>query len=178
MVTPEDDDGVVCIGAFFEGVEDATEHGVGVVDGGEVALNAFFPLSFGGDVVEVAVVGVTFTAFGEVFEVVFFVAGGELDAVEGEGFEVFGGDEPWLMGPVDTAGEEEGLFVCFGELLTDVLGDEVVAAKVFVGGFDRAPVGVGILPRAAYGKAGGADGWVEGLGDGIFAFFGGVVFIP
>lgn len=39
--------------------------------------------------VEVSVVSVTFAAFWEVCEVVFFISRWELDAFEGEGFEIF-----------------------------------------------------------------------------------------
>lgn len=82
------------------------------------------------------------------------------------------------MRAIDAAGEEERFVVFFGKLLADVFGDEVVSAEVFVACFDRAPVGVSVLPRPAFGEAGRADEWVEGFGDGIFGFFGGVVFIP
>ena len=120
------------------------------------------------DVGEVAVSGVG--ALGdtwEVVEVVGFEAGWELDVFERKEVEVLFGDEPGFVGAVDSGGEEEGFGVLFCKLVADPVGDEVVAAKFFVGGVERAPIGFDVHPGFT-GDGDGAVFGIEGSGEGVF----------
>ena len=110
VVAPENDDGIVAVRAGFERVEHAAKHGIGEVDGGEVGLDALFPLLVFEDVREVAVAGDALAFGGHIFQVVFLVAGRKLDGFEREWLEVLLGNEPRFVRAVDAASEEEGFF--------------------------------------------------------------------
>ncbi len=149
VVAPEHDDGVVAVRAVVECVEHAPEHGIGVVDGGEVGLDALFPLAVLLDVREVAVAGDALAFGGHVVEVVFLVSRRELDGFERKGFEILLRDKPRLVWAVDAAGEKEGFFVGALELLADPLRHQPVAAVFLIRDIERGPVGFTVLPRAA-----------------------------
>ena len=178
VVTPKDDDGIVGIGSILEGIENAAKHGVGKMDGGKVALNGLLPLTFITNVSEVAVRTGLFTGGGKVVEIVFAVAGRELDFFEREGFEVFFWNEPRLVRSVESAGEKEGGFLFDGELLGNPFRDFGITAKFFISGIERAPVGFDVLPRATAGEGKGAFFWVKGEGKGVFRFLFREVFVP
>ena len=178
VVAPKNDDGVVAMRTFIEGIEHAAEHGVGEMDGGEVGLDALFPLAVFLDVGKVAVAGELLACGGDVIKIPGLVAGAGLDRFEWKGFEVSFGHEPRFVRTVDAAGKEEGLVVGALELLADPLGDEPVAAEGFIGDIEGRPVGFGILPRAGDRQADRTFCGMERGRKGIVFFFRGIVVVP
>jgi hypothetical protein len=157
MVGPEDDDGVAAIGAGGEGVEDAADVGVGVVDAGEVAGDGAFPLAGGGDVIVVA--EAADGGFGHVGEVV-FEHGGEGDGVLWEFVEVLFRGVPGEVGAVEAAGEEEGLVVAALEEVAGPAGEAGVGG-VLVLNIEGAPIEVACAGDLIDGSFGGVEEAVE-----------------
>ena len=177
VIGPERDDGVAGVGPFLQSIEHVAEHGVGKVNGGEVTLHGGFPLLVFADVGEVTIGPAAFAFGRQVVEVVGLVAGRQLDGVQRKRLEIFLGHEPRLVRAVDAAGEEERAVVLFGELLADPLGDEKVAAIFFVGGVQRRPVGLDVLPRLTRNAHGPLLG-IERAWEGIFGFLFREILVP
>ncbi len=137
------------MGAVFEGIQHAAEHRVGKVNRSEVALDSLFPLTMIADVSEVTIGSAFLSCWRQIIEIVFAIAGRKLNRIERKGLEVFLRNKPGLVGAIDTTGEEEGLFLFAGQLITNPFRHQPVTAEFFVSCLERCPVGFNILPRTA-----------------------------
>ena len=85
MIRPEHHDGLVALGALLQRLQHPSEHGVGEVDRGEVALDSLLPLVLFLNVLEVAIGATALPLGGQVVQVIGLVARRELNFIEGEG---------------------------------------------------------------------------------------------
>ena len=104
MVGPEDYDGIVSAGRFFKSVKDVAEHGIGEVNGGEVALNTSSPFAVPLNVREVTISCQSPSRGRNVIEIIGPVTGGQLNLLNREGRKVLGGNKPRFVWPVESAG--------------------------------------------------------------------------
>ena len=113
VVGPHHDDGVVCLAAFFEGVEHSAEHVVGEVGGCKICLDGLLPLAVL-DYARVVFCGIShFDAGGwNVFQVVIEYRG-NLDRIQRKAVEIALRYVPREVRPINTEREKERLVVLF-----------------------------------------------------------------
>lgn len=158
VIRPEDDDGVIGVGALIEGVEEAADAVVGEGGAGEIRGDRFGPEAKAGDIGVVHGGGVEvageLAAHGrEVFEVA-GEGGGQGCGIERELVVEFLRGEEGEVGGDEAGGEEEGLVVGLLELIDHPIDDAAVV-HFFGGEGDGTEVEDGRFGEAA--DAFGAD---------------------
>ena len=117
MVTPENDDGVVRVGTFLQSIEDTTNHGIGITDVGQVAMDGIVPGIQRLQLLNDAGTGGfhLFDLLGKIGQVI-FLDRGQFDFVRVVEVKIFLRTVVGVVGGVETNGEEKRLVVLLLQL--------------------------------------------------------------
>ena len=178
VIAPQDDDGVVALRALIERSEHASEHGVGKMNGGEIGLDAPLPLPLFLNVLEVTIARDLHSRRWQIVHVTGLETRSGLDRLQRKRFEILLRHKPWLMGSIQSTGQEEGLVALELKLLADPLRHQPVTTELFITHIERRPVGFIILPLACARQIHGPLRRIKRAWKWVVLGFGREVIIP